>query len=130
MHKKKLHIEQGYLILFLLFGLLVLTVVESLVVQRIILNRAYEIAQMNFILAEQGIYTTQNYVVDMSVYNWIIGAINGALAIALSAQFKKKARNNTDENIQKWLNELKNDPDIKPRIPEIIMAYLQTNQNN
>lgn len=123
--------ERGYLVIFLLFGLLLVTVAIAVILQIVNMNRAYELAKLNAELAKNGYYASfASYVEDMTVFNWIISAESAAIAIVVPAQFKKKARNNTDEYLQKWIMQFKDDPDIQPQLPSIIMAYLQTNQNN
>lgn len=123
--------ERGYLVIFLLFGLLVVTVAIAVILQIVNMNRAYELAKLNAELAKNGYYASfASYVEDMTVFNWIISAESAAIAIVVPAQFKKKARNNTDEYLQKWIMQFKDDPSIQPQLPSIIMAYLQTNQNN
>lgn len=123
--------ERGYIVVFLLFGLLVVTVAIAVILQIVNMNRAYELAKLNAELAKNGYYASfASYVEDMTVFNWIISAESAAIAIVVPAQFKKKARNNTDEYLQKWIMQFKDDPDIQPQLPSIIMAYLQTNQNN
>lgn len=123
--------ERGYLVIFLLFGLLLVTVAIAVILQIVNMNRAYELAKLNAELAKNGYYASfASYVEDMTVFNWIISAESAAIAIVVPAQFKKKARNNTDEYLQKWIMQFKDDPNIQPQLPSIIMAYLQTNQNN
>lgn len=123
--------ERGYLVIFLLFGLLLVTVAIAVILQIVNMNRAYELAKLNAELAKNGYYASfASYVEDMTVFNWIISAESAAIAIVVPAQFKKKARNNTDEYLQKWIMQFKDDPSIQPQLPSIIMAYLQTNQNN
>lgn len=123
--------ERGYLIIFMLFALLVVTVAISIALQIVYMNRSYELLQYSNELAAQGFYiTTQPYAVDMSVFNWVISAESAAIAVVVPFQFKKKQRNNTDEYMQKWIDSMKNDPILQPQMPQIIMAYLQTNSSN
>lgn len=119
MHLKK--IEKGYTLLFILMALLIVTVLDAVITQHIIVAK-------NIALAYAGMMPMS---VDMSVYNWIIGAESAALALAIPAQYKKKAKNNTDEYLQKWINDLAKDPAHAPYMQNIIIAYLQSaNINN
>lgn len=115
----------------MLFALLVSTVCIAISLQIVYMNRSYELLQNANMLAAQGYYvTTQPYAVDMSVFNWVISAESAAIAIVVPFQFKKKQRNNTDEYMQKWIDSMKDDPMLQPQMPQIIMAYLQTNSSN
>lgn len=127
MHKK---LEKGYAVIFSLIAILVATIVIAFIFLAIDMNRRYELAKMAYDLSANNPYAQQvGYSIDLSVFNWAISAESAALALIIPFQFNKKARNNTDEYVQKWISSFLDKPEMAPYASSIITTYLQTNSN-
>ena len=122
--------ERGYLVVSAIFALLMITVIVALLMTWHVAQVNYELASINKALAEQGIYTTLVYSVDMTPFNWAITAESGAFAIAASAQARKKSINNIYQYAEEWIDKWMADPEIRPYIVQVIQSFMMSNSNN
>lgn len=123
--------ERGYRVIWLFYLFDIAITCFALYMQWWVVERAFEVAQMNYQLAivNGGQYysTIIPFTVEFTALSIVIGALQAAFAVIANAQFKKKAVNNIWEHAELWLNKWITTPETAPYVSQVLQTLIQSN---